>query len=133
MHGARKENNSDGKGNAGKLWHPYPLISLSQGRYDCKLLICRKSIKSANQCILSSNIIFQFITIAHILVTNAIFILFDLFADDQLTEVSFKLDMLITVVGNRNQVGLNLYYCFAGLLLFHQIHGVSIAQKPIKC
>ena len=56
-----------------------------------------------------------------------------MFADDQLTEVNFKLDMLITVVGNRNQVGLNLYYCFAGLLLFHQIHGASIAQKPIKC
>ena len=80
MHGARKENNSDGKGYAAKLWHPCQLISLS---YACKLLISRKSIKSANQCILLSNINLQFIIITHILVTNAIFILFDLFADDQ--------------------------------------------------
>ena len=83
MHGARKENNSDGKGFAGKLWHPCQLISLSLGRNACKLLISRKNIKSANQCILSSNIIFQFLMIAQILVANAIFILFDLFADDQ--------------------------------------------------
>ena len=83
MYGARKENNSDGKGYAGKLWHPCQLIILSLGRYACKLLISRKSIKSAYQCILSSNIIFQFMIIAHILVTNAIFILFELFADDQ--------------------------------------------------
>ena len=33
--------------------------------------------------IFSSNINFQFIIIAHILITTAIFILFDLFADDQ--------------------------------------------------